>query len=596
MHRARVRTLRSVLVALAMVAAASRVEAGPYYDDGAGNGCVSCHNGFTVLGGSVLHTKHLDTFGITSCTLCHQTTGGETPVLTYWSNDGFGCSGCHGMDYGETTSSSLALPHLGQPKSTSYGLRAAHAIAFAANSEPDHCATCHFPGSAITGEPDPAPAILPETTPPPYYGRVTNNLTDPCSSAQENFDGVFPGLDNDGNGFADMTDPACLAVTTTTTTTVTTSTTTTTIGGTAKRITVYPGQSIQDAVDAIAPGGTVYVMPGVYQEDHVGPNAVTVTKNDVKLVARSNFKKGRKVILQPKPGRNQRNGIVIEGTPTTRVDGSKVKGFTVEGFPNNGIWTRYVDNFRIERNESIDNLENGIWPTLSANGLVKKNVAYGSDDAALWVEASENIRVFANEVYDSPTGLEITVSYNVVARKNIVHDNTTGIGLYNNRGAGLPPLSPPEKNGFWEIVDNHVYNNNKVNDVAGGLVELLPPGGGILVIGVDNVNVENNRIENNDFYGIAVVDWCLAVSCPEPPPIPPALDGASDNNTFVRNTLVNNGTNPQPGDDPLLQLFAQWAADITYVEPGPYVNCFAQNVFTPPIKGIGVPTEANHCS
>jgi hypothetical protein len=92
-----------------------------------------------------------------------------------------------------------------------------------------------------------------------------------------------------------------------------------------------------------------------------------------------------------------------------------------------------------------------------------------------------------------------------------------------------------------------------------------------------------------------VVDWCLAVSCPEPPPIPPALDGASDNNTFVRNTLVNNGTNPQPGDDPLLQLFATWAGDITYVEPGPYVNCFAQNVFTPPIKGIGVPTEANRC-
>jgi parallel beta-helix repeat protein len=63
------------------------------------------------------------------------------------------------------------------------------------------------------------------------------------------------------------------------------------------------------------------------------------------------------------------------------------------GFTNNGIWLRYVDNFRIDSNTTIDNGENGIWPTLSANGQVKKNTSYGSDDSALWVEASTNVRV-----------------------------------------------------------------------------------------------------------------------------------------------------------------------------------------------------------
>ena len=67
-----------------------------------------------------------------------------------------------------------------------------------------------------------------------------------------------------------------------------------------------------------------------------------------------------------------------------------------------GIWLRHVDDFRIERNESIENLENGIFPTLSANGLVKKNVSYGSEDAALWVEASENVRVIGNEHLRQP--------------------------------------------------------------------------------------------------------------------------------------------------------------------------------------------------
>ena len=37
----------------------------------------------------------------------------------------------------------------------------------------------------------------------------------------------------------------------------------------------------------------------------------------------------------------------------------QIKGFTVQGFPKNGIWLRYVDDFKIDSNTSIDNLENG---------------------------------------------------------------------------------------------------------------------------------------------------------------------------------------------------------------------------------------------
>ena len=597
--------LRALLAALAVVTGVARVEAYPQYNDGAGNGCVSCHDEFTVAGGSQLHVDHLTKFNITSCTLCHQNTGGQKPVLTYWSSDGFGCSGCHGMDYGESTPTNVLDPdtntmvpllHGGQPKSTAYGLRAKHALEFAAMDppQPDLCAGCHYPGSPYTGDPDPAPAIFPETTRPPYYNRPTNNLTDPCSSEQESFESVFPGLDNDGNGFPDMTDSACAAFVTTTTITPTTTTTTTTIGGTARHITVYPGQSIQNAVDALASGGTLYVMPGTYQEPHFGTNAVTIRKNGIRLIARSNPKKGQKVILQPNPNRDHRNGIVVEGTANARIDGFKVKGFTIQGFPNNGILTSYVDNFRIERNESIENLENGIWPTLSANGLVKKNVAYGSEDSALWVEASENVRVIGNELYNSPTGLEITVSNNIVAKKNDVHDNTTGIGLYNYRGAGLPPLAPADRNGNWDIVNNHVHDNNMPNAVEGGLVGLLPPGGGILLTGVDHVNIRGNQIENNDFYGIAVVDWCIAVGCPSVPPgDPPALNGVPENNTFVNNTLTNNGTDPQTGGDPLLGVFATVAADITYVvadsDPPQAANCFSGNAYET-LKSLFPPT------
>src|SRR5262245_27163957 len=124
MNATRVRNLCVSIAALALVASATRVDAYRSYDNGSGSGCVSCHPAYfddpsnpTPFGS--LHVGHLTKFGITSCGLCHQNpAGGDVPVLTYWSADGFGCAGCHGMDYGQTIPSGLTPPlvHEGEPK------------------------------------------------------------------------------------------------------------------------------------------------------------------------------------------------------------------------------------------------------------------------------------------------------------------------------------------------------------------------------------------------------------------------------------------------------------------------------------------------
>ena len=335
--------------------------------------------------------------------------------------------------------------------------------------------------------------------------------------------------------------------------------------------TVHPGESIQAAIDAAAPGETILVKPGDYTETHDGRAALRVTKS-LKLIGESNPPNSR-VRLLPNPG--QRHGILVEpensGDPD--VDGVEIKGFTVEGFQNNGIWLRHVTNFIIGNNEAISNLENGIWPTLSANGEVKKNVSYGSLDSALWVEASENVRVIENELYNSPTGLEITVSNDIHMEGNDVHDNVIGIGLYHPSGAGLPPQdwpSQPFRN--WNVVNNRVYDNNLPNPVSGGLVGELPPGGGILVLGVDDVEILNNQIENNDFFGIAMVDYCIAVdgtanSCEKNPPY--YKDTSPDDNRIVDNTVTGNASNPPPGP------FQSVAADILAI--GGSNNCASGN-------------------
>ena len=125
------------------------------------------------------------------------------------------------------------------------------------------------------------------------------------------------------------------------------------------------------------------------------------------------------------------------------------------------------------------------------------------------------------------------------------------------------------------VADNNIEKNNHENfaDPNGGFEAFVPSGAGILLVGVDNAVIKNNRIVNNNFTGIATVSTVILGSLAGLPPeafadIEPNVDGAK----IVNNTLVNNGTAPPPGL-PLPGVDLLWDGSGTS-------NCWSDNHFS----------------
>ena len=352
---------------------------------------------------------------------------------------------------------------------------------------------------------------------------------------------------------------------------------------------VHPGDSIQAAVDSASPGDTITVEPGTYQEDPSGLYGLHITTDNLRLIGKTRYSKsGEQQKVRLLHNGDQETGIYAappgcgyrdNQCAAANLQDFYVRGFIVEGFPQNGIQTRWVDGFQFVRNESVNNLNNGIYPTLSANGLVRNNVSYGSLDTSMWVAGSENVRVVGNELYGSPIGFEITVSKDVIVRDNDIHDNTVGVGLFHPNAAGTSPELADFSN--WVIKNNDIYDNNLPNPAPittfqGG----LPSGYGILLLGVSDHEIKRNHVEGNDSAGIAMLGWCTATELGDPARncinSPPIADPSANNNLVARNTLVGNGLNPAPLPLP--------GVDILYVQTPPPLgpepgigNCFKRN-------------------
>jgi parallel beta helix pectate lyase-like protein len=300
-------------------------------------------------------------------------------------------------------------------------------------------------------------------------------------------------------------------------------------------VTVRPGDSIQDAVDAAAPGDTVVVKRGTYFE------SVSIQKDGITLKA-----KGRVTLRPPKDGAGLCNvpgdlvGICVvpsginlnTNAYTTRVMNVTIRGFKVVGFAGDGIFGFGTKNFHVSDVRATDNTSYGVASFDGIGTQFTHNAASGAHDAGLYVGDSPdaNAVIRDNRSWDNALGILVRHARHVLVYDNDVWSNCLGVFLLHD--------GQVEGSGDNAVLHNRVRGNNEsCTQFAGFLHVPSIGGGGIVAAGsLHNVIAENtvtgNRGTSPFSGGIVLVATTI-----------PNADGsftASTGNVVVRNRLRNN--------------------------------------------------------
>jgi parallel beta-helix repeat protein len=358
----------------------------------------------------------------------------------------------------------------------------------------------------------------------------------------------------------------------------------------AGAIVVHPGQSIQAAVDQASPGTRILVEPGTYTEagrpcptNPAGMCAIVIAKDGISLIGLS--RRRRPVILE-NPG-GQDTGIAVGktgdpaclGDPTQRIDGSLVRGLTVNDFAGDGISLFCVDHWRVTEVSANADAEYGIFPSHSGPGRVDHSFASGANDTGIYVGQSHDVRIDHDAATGNVSGFEIENSTGVRADHNVATGNTGGILSF------ILPFLDVKTNSDNLIDHNLVEDNNKPNTCSpGDDVCAVPVGTGILLVAADQNVVDHNSVSGNDSFGVLVANFCVAFKLTPAECAGLDIEPNPDGNHVEHNTVTGNGASPDPSIAPFP------GADLLWDTTGTG-NCWEKNVadttFPDPLPACG---------
>lgn len=285
---------------------------------------------------------------------------------------------------------------------------------------------------------------------------------------------------------------------------------------------VRPGESIQAAVDAARPGGTVVLAPGTFHE------SVMITK-PLNLVG-----SGPRTVLAPGGAANgcTPNGICVFA-PNGKVS---ITSLTVRGFEGFGIF-----GFKAKQGLSVtavraeDDGAYGIAAFESHNLSWVGNYASNAEEAGFYVGDTEDASALlaGNTAVGSAIGIFLRDSRHGRVVGNSVSGNCAGI-LGLDTGA-VTSTGDNVSAGDWTLTGNQVRNNTK----ACAPTDEAPPlsGLGVALVGPDNYVVTGNTITGNTPSGPSAFSGGVAVVDSTP------FGGSTPNGNIVRYNQIR-------GNDP----------------------------------------------
>lgn len=260
--------------------------------------------------------------------------------------------------------------------------------------------------------------------------------------------------------------------------------------GMADTIDVFPGHSIQKAVNKASRGDTIRVHEGVYHQ------SVQIKKNGLTLKGAGTDLKTGTVI---KPGTSKRceggsAGICVlshrAGHNKVRTKNTTVKGFLIRDFKAFGFLATGAKRTTVMRNRFSNDGEYGGAAFASIRTKFVRNLATGNGEAGLYVGDSPNAKALLrnNKARGNGSfGFFLRDSAHGRAINNTVVHNCLGIGVLNTGSPGNAKR--------WLVKGNDAHANNKFCKAEEG----GPPisGTGIGLIGARRTTVRDNSVRDN---------------------------------------------------------------------------------------------------
>jgi nitrous oxidase accessory protein NosD len=260
----------------------------------------------------------------------------------------------------------------------------------------------------------------------------------------------------------------------------------------AKTRNVWPGHSIQKAVNRAHPGDTVLVHRGTYHQ------TVVIRKNGIHLV-------GHHVTLLPpahptglctQVSAPSVSGICVVGNlgssfnaipPAAR--GNSISGFRVEHFSGEGIFLYNVAGTSITHDIAAWNGDYGIVGFVQHGGRYLWNVSHDNGAPGFYLGDSPhaNYVIAHNVAFNNEFGIFVRHSAHGVVRDNQMWGNCIGVFFLDDGQPG----------GEHNLTLSH--NKSWANDKACAASDDGPAvsGIGVLLLGAQHSTVHDNTIRNN---------------------------------------------------------------------------------------------------